>query len=60
MVKVANHEEEFLNMLLELVHMVCRESGVPKDWSDAVVLEIPKKGDLSYCDNWREVPYFLK
>ena len=45
------HEEELLNMLLELVHMVWRESCVPKDWSDAVVVLIPKKGDLSYCDN---------
>ena len=31
MVKAANREEEFLNMLLELMHMVCRESCVPKD-----------------------------
>ena len=46
-------------MLLELVHKVWRESCVPKDWSDAVLVLIPKKGDLSYCDNWRGIPLLV-
>jgi len=28
---------------------------VPRDWSDAVLIPIPKKGDLSSCDNWRGI-----
>ena len=31
------------------------EQSVPKDWTDAVLIPIPKKGDLSNCDNWRGI-----
>ena len=34
---------------------VWREGGVPADWSDAVLIPIPKKWDLSHCDNWRGI-----
>lgn len=26
-----------------------------KDWQNAVVIPIPKKGDLLKCDNWRGI-----
>ena len=42
-------------MLLELVTDVWTEGGVPADWSDALLIPIPKKGDLSQCDNWRGI-----
>ena len=32
-----------------------RERRVPSDWYDAVLVPIPKKGDLSKCDNWRGI-----
>ena len=32
-----------------------RERRVPSDWCDAVLVPIPKKGDLSKCDNWRGI-----
>ena len=28
---------------------------MPKDWSDAILVPIPKKGDLSKYDNWRSI-----
>ena len=28
---------------------------MPRDWSDAVLIPIPKKGDLSSCDNLRGI-----
>ena len=28
---------------------------MPRDWSDAILIPIPKKGDLSICDNWRGI-----
>ena len=28
---------------------------MPKEWVDAVIVAIPKKGDLSVCDNWRGI-----
>ncbi|XP_065197221.1 uncharacterized protein LOC135828726 [Sycon ciliatum] len=30
-------------------------SSVPQEWKDAVLVPIPKKGDLSKCDNWRGI-----
>ena len=41
--------------LLDLVHTVWEEGKVPRDWSNAVLIPIPKKGNLSYCDNWRGI-----
>ena len=55
MVKVGCCKEEFLTILLDLVNTVWEEQGVPRDWSDAVLNPIPKKGDLSSCDNWRGI-----
>ena len=55
MVRVATCGEEFLDALLKLVEEVWKESSVPRDWSNAVLVPIPKKGDLSNCDNWRGI-----
>ena len=44
-----------MERLLELVKDVWRECQVPTDWCDAVIVPIPKKGDLKQCDNWRGV-----
>ena len=55
MVKVACIGDEFVKRLLELVHDVWKEKSVPSDWSDAILISIPKKGDLSHCDNWRGI-----
>ena len=55
MVKAACCDGNFVEMLLELVTEVWTESGVPADWSDTVLIPIPKKGDLSQCDNWRGI-----
>ena len=56
MVKVACQNPDFLDLLLDLVHTAWRDKCVPKDWVDAVLEPIPKKGDLSNCDNWRGIP----
>ena len=42
-----------MTLLLDLVHTVWRERRVPRDWSDAILIPIPKKEDLNKCDNWR-------
>ena len=28
---------------------------MPREWADATIIPIPKKGDLSVCDNWRGI-----
>ena len=53
MLKAASCEEEFLDLLLDLVCDIRKEGCVPRDWSNAVLVPIPKKGDLSSCDKWR-------
>ena len=55
MVKVAWHDDEFADVLMELVHDVWRQQRVSKDWVDAVLIPIPKKGNLTNCDNWRGI-----
>lgn len=42
-------------MLLKLLCRVWEEKTVPKDWVDAILVPIPKKGDLTKCDNWRGI-----
>ena len=55
MLKAACEEEEFMELLLKLLGDVWREWRVPSDWCDAVLVPIPKKGDLSKCDNCRGI-----
>ena len=55
MLKVACSDDDFLNLLLDLVHTVWKEWRVPQEWTDAVIVPIPKKGDLTKCDNWRGI-----
>ena len=55
MLKAACEGKEVLELLLELAKDVWRERKVPSDWCDAVLVPIPKKGDLSRCDNCRGI-----
>ena len=45
----------FADHIQELFKAVWVEGRVPKEWVDAVIVAIPKKGDLSVCDNWRGI-----
>lgn len=55
MVKVAACEDLFFHAIMDLVEKVWKDKCVPKDWSDAVIIPIPKKGDLGNCNNWRGI-----
>ena len=55
MVKAAYCENDFLEFLLDLVQTTWKEGEVPKDWSDTLLVPIPKKGALSKYDNWRGI-----
>ena len=55
MVKAVCYEEAFMSSLLKLTEDVWRRGEVPSDWCDAVLIPLPKKGDLSHCDNWRGI-----
>ena len=46
---------EQLDYLVYLFRKVWQEGCVPQEWTDALIVPIPKKGDLSLCDNWRGI-----
>ena len=54
-VETACSEEEFLSRLVELVHGIWSECGVPSEWCDAILVPFSKKGNLSNCENWRGI-----
>jgi len=58
MVKVACSQGEFLSRLPELVYDVWRKGHVLNNWRDTILVPIPKKGDLTVCDNWRGIFYW--
>ena len=49
----------FATSLLSLVHEVRKEVSVPQAWRDAELVPIPKKGDLSNCDNWGQLHFWM-
>lgn len=46
---------ELWDRILDLVKMVWEEEAVVRDWKDATIIPIPKKGNLQVCDNWRGI-----
>ena len=40
---------------MKLFHQVWRDGCVPQEWKDTLIVHIPRKGDLSVCDNWRGI-----
>ena len=29
--------------------------AIPKEWTSGLIIKLPKKGDLSNCNNWRGI-----
>ena len=46
---------ELRGRMLTLMKQIWMEGTVVKDWKDAEIVPIPKKGDLRECDNWRGI-----
>ena len=55
MLKVGAKSEDFVCMLTDLLSAVWEERHVPQEWVDAILIPIPKKGNLHCCDNWRGI-----
>jgi len=53
MVKVCS--DELLMYLLDMFTSVWDSENVPQEWRNASLVPVPKKGDLSSCDNWRGI-----
>ena len=44
-----------MEYILKLFQTIWKEKCVPSEWRDALLVPVPKKGDLSCCDNWRDI-----
>jgi len=42
-------------MLYPLLEKIWKEEKISEDWEEGLIIKILKKGDLSYCNNWRGV-----
>ena len=44
-----------LNILLTILNKTLLEGEIPSEWKTQLLIPIPKKGDLSLCDNYRGI-----
>ena len=42
-------------LLQPLIHEARINESLPNEWTDGIIVEIPKKGNLHDCDNWRDI-----
>ena len=42
-------------MVLDLVKAVWKDRHVLQEWVDAILIPIPKKGNLICCDKWQGI-----
>ena len=38
-----------------LLDLCNSEEKIPEEWKKGLLIELSKKGDLSYCKNWRGI-----
>ncbi|VDP72970.1 unnamed protein product, partial [Schistosoma mattheei] len=43
------------NTIHLLFKKICEEEQVPMNWKERHLIQIPKKGDLSKCENYRSI-----
>ena len=55
MLKAGARNEDFVSMLTELMTVVWENRCVPYEWTDAILIPIPKKGNFRCFDNWRGI-----
>ena len=44
-----------IDYTLDMFRTVWMEQRVPQEWTDALLVPISKKGDLTQCDDWRGI-----
>ena len=42
-------------VLLDFCDRIWSEEKIPEEWKKGLLIKLPKKGDLSYCKNWRGI-----
>ena len=46
--------------LTTLFNNCWHNQNVPEDWQDGVIIKLPKKGDLTDCNNWRGITRYCQ
>ncbi|KAJ8717892.1 hypothetical protein PYW07_005822 [Mythimna separata] len=44
-----------VDVLTPLIEKIWTAEELPDDWNKGLIITVPKKGDLSQCDNWRGI-----
>ena len=47
--------ETYVDVLHYLLHKVWEQEQIPEDWQRGLIVKLPKKGDLTECNNWRGI-----
>jgi len=47
--------EEIPNALCGIFQEIWETERIPPEWREGTIIKLPKKGDLSYCTNWRGI-----
>ena len=47
--------ETSVDVLYYFLHKVWEQEQIPGDWQLGLIVKLPKKGDLTECNNWRGV-----
>jgi hypothetical protein len=42
-------------MLHPSLETIWQEEKVPKEWKEGIIAKILKRGDTTYCNNWRGI-----
>ena len=41
--------------MYELFTRIWEKEELPEDWCEVLIVKLPKRGDLTKCDNWRGI-----
>ena len=44
--------ETSVDVLYYFLHKVWEQEQIPEDWQRGLIVKLPKKGDLTECNNW--------
>jgi len=47
--------ETSVDVLHYFLHKVWEQEQIPEDWQRGSIVKLPKKGDLTQCNNWRGI-----
>ena len=47
--------KEICNVLCQIFSNIWENEEAPEEWKSGLIVKLPKRGDLTTCDNWRGV-----